>query len=410
MEIITSSKFSLKTIVQRHRSDFLTRYWNQCPDRKIRMIVFLTISKILACNTWGLGFATYRCDQCWAICKQSFTCKSRFCVTCSKPASDKRYHNFISWRPQHLHTYHLFFTIPEELRRFFCCNREREDIALRLLSQSANQVLIEFFIERYKCKTGGVSVIHTFGADLKRNPHIHFLIVAGGFSLYNSVYGTPQRISVKDQYLPYDKLNAMWKYRLLTNCREYGKKEFSPDVYKEFNKLIEFLFEQKNWQWEEKSWFVWVDKKIVSFRVVLKYIWRYLKRPVIGESRIEAYDGEFITFWYKDRKTKEEKHITLPIHEFLLLLCRHIPDKHFKMISYFWIFANRCKEKYLAMIQRHYHYRPNTYYIPRRFGERCLFYFDRDPLTCSCWGHFHLFSLTTISRFWSKKTVLFNTS
>jgi hypothetical protein len=51
---------------------------------------------------------------------------------------------------------------------------------------------------------------------------------------------------VKDKYLPYNKLQAMWKYQLLTNCRIYGKTNFSTDIYKEFNKIIDFLFSQKN--------------------------------------------------------------------------------------------------------------------------------------------------------------------
>jgi len=406
MEKITSNKISLKTIIINHFAYLVKWFILQHPNRKIRDCVFDNICKILACNTWNMWFATFTCNKCWESHKQPFTCKSRFCVCCSKPASDKRYHKFISRRPQHLHTFHLFFTIPEELRRFFCVNRGCKNIALRILSKTASEVLYNFFLEYYKCKVWWVSIIHTFGADCKRNPHIHFLITAWWFCIKNS----NKRIMVKDKYLPYNKLQAMWKYQLLTNCRIYGKTNFSTDIYKEFNKIIDFLFSQKNKYWDEKSWFVWVDKKISSFWIVLKYIWRYLKRPVIWESRIEEYDWEFVTFSYKDRQTKEKKNLKLLGHEFLLLICRHIPDKHFKMISYFGIFANRCRKETIAIIKKHNNYKDNNYFVPITFSERSLFYFKTNPLLCKCWWEFLLSSMTFISRFGNKRTINFDTS
>ena len=41
----------------------------------------------------------------------------------------------------------------------------------------------------------------------------------------------------------------------------------------------------------------------------LRYIGRYIRRPAIGINRIEAYDGQFVTFTYKDKtdgKVKNE--------------------------------------------------------------------------------------------------------
>ena len=78
----------------------------------------------------------------------NFTCKCRFCNSCSKPSSDKWITNLFSWRPSHLHYYHLFFTIPEELRDFFKDNRK----ALNILPDVGNKVLTYFFNKNYECK------------------------------------------------------------------------------------------------------------------------------------------------------------------------------------------------------------------------------------------------------------------
>ena len=73
--------------------------------------------------------------------------------------------------------------------------------------------------------------------------------------------------------------------------------------------------------------------------VTIKYISRYLGRPVIATSRIISYDGDSVTFHY----TRYEDHQTvtecIPAIDFIKRLIIHIPDKHFKMVRYYGIYA-----------------------------------------------------------------------
>ena len=68
---------------------------------------------------------------------------------------------------------------------------------------------------------------------------------------------------------------------------------------------------------------------------VIKYIGRYLGRPVIATSRIDKYDGELVTFHYYRHESKKyvEETISAAI-DFIKQFIRHIPEKHFKMIRY----------------------------------------------------------------------------
>lgn len=63
--------------------------------------------------------------------------------------------------------------------------------------------------------------------------------------------------------------------------------------------------------------------------VTIKYISRYLGRPVIATSRIDNYDGDCVTFHY----TRHEDNLLvtecIPAFDFIKRLTMHIPQKHF---------------------------------------------------------------------------------
>jgi len=81
---------------------------------------------------------------------------------------------------------------------------------------------------------------------------------------------------------------------------------------------------------------------------VIKYIGRYLGRPVIAASRIDKYDGGNVTFHYNRHKDDAYMEETVPVMDFIKRLIRHIPEKHFKMIRYGGLYAkHRDKDKQL---------------------------------------------------------------
>ena len=78
---------------------------------------------------------------------------------------------------------------------------------------------------------------------------------------------------------------------------------------------------------------------------VSQYICRYLGRPVIGLSRIDSYDGESVTFHYNRHEDEELVTTTVSAIEFIKMLIIHIPDKHFKMIRYYGLYAKHHKHE-----------------------------------------------------------------
>ena len=128
-----------------------------------------------------------------------------------------------------------------------------------------------------------------------------------------------------------------------------------------------------------------IDIYIANNHDVLKYIGRYLGRPVIATSRIDNYDGENVTFHYNRHEDNELITETVSAVDFIKKLIIHIPEKHFKMIRYYGIYAKHHKHEdklhlFIPKEKRRFHILRNSW----RTSISLSFHFD--PLLCKC-GH-----------------------
>ena len=83
-----------------------------------------------------------------------------------------------------------------------------------------------------------------------------------------------------------------------------------------------------------------------KFKIVdglIKYVTRYVSRPVMAESRILDYDRTYVTFWYQrhtDNKIVIEK---IHAYEFISRIIIHTPDKNQKYIRYYGCYNESTK-------------------------------------------------------------------
>ncbi|HYO13744.1 MAG TPA: transposase zinc-binding domain-containing protein [Thermoanaerobaculia bacterium] len=78
-------------------------------------MVFETVRKMIACRTPVLGCHLYRCPQCQRLEVVPHSCKSRFCPTCGKHATDRWAEGVLNDLldvPYH----HLVLAVPAHLR------------------------------------------------------------------------------------------------------------------------------------------------------------------------------------------------------------------------------------------------------------------------------------------------------
>jgi len=105
-------KYTLKSIFKDNWKTFVTKY-------KVREIVVENVWKILACGDKDkLGYSLYQCKKCKFKHYCANTCKSRFCNSCGKIATDnwieKAQKRFVNL-PHH----HIVFSPPSELWLLF---------------------------------------------------------------------------------------------------------------------------------------------------------------------------------------------------------------------------------------------------------------------------------------------------
>ena len=331
----------------------------------IRSAVFDNVNRMLKCGDSSEGFSIYECPNCRKLKFVPFRCKSRFCTSCGNLYSIRRANNMSLKLIQCPHR-HCVFTIPEELRVFF-----RKDRALLdCLFTAVRDVVLRMFYKINKSedfRPGFICVLHTFGRSLQWNPHIHALISEGGIG-NSSMW---RRVT----HFNFTLLRNSFRSALLNLMEKY--------IGPSFKKVKSYIY--KNCP---NGFYVYAKKTKCNAQQAAKYIGRYLGRPVIATSRILEYDGDFVTFKYnrhEDNKLIIEKVTAI---EFIKKLIIHIPDRHFKMIRYYGIYARKHKhdsiliravsECHRAFIQKY-----------NRWQHHIMFSFGFDPLLCECGTRMH---------------------
>ena len=193
-------KGKIKIILEDHWHGFLKIYEN-----KIRSNVKKEVEKILKCKDTKYGFIELKCDKCNTKKKIGFTCKSRFCTSCGKIYTDNWIDNMLGNLINVKHR-HIVFTIPEELRKFFGIDRQR----LKILPKCAARAVTSWMHSLNKKEEftpGIVTVIHTFGRDLKWNPHVHMMVTEGGKGNITEWRHI--------RYISYESLRKRWQKILL---------------------------------------------------------------------------------------------------------------------------------------------------------------------------------------------------
>jgi hypothetical protein len=79
---------------------------------------------------------------------------------------------------------------------------------------------------------------------------------------------------------------------------------------------------------------------------VLRYLGRYTHRVAISNHRLLDFDGESVTFRWKDyAHGNKQRKMTLTAMEFLRRFIQHVLPRGFVRIRYFGFLANRCRSR-----------------------------------------------------------------
>lgn len=334
-------RYRIAPILDAHWEDFF-----QAQKHWIRPAVIETVRKIRACRTPALGCHVYTCPDGHEIRIVPHSCKSRFCPTCGKHATD-RWADAVLNELIDVPYHHLVLSAPWQLRTVMAFNRK---VCLSILARAGTRCLNQWARDQHGMRMGIVTVIHTFGADLKWHPHLHLLVTEGGLSLDGETWIRPYNLG---WLMSHAGLKKMWRYHVITAFRQAhrnGELRFpAASAFMKrfpcFNGLLKKLY--------DLTWYAHIGACLLDPSASLRYIGRYTKRAVLAEYRITFYDGKKVRFAFKDYANGgKTAYKTLRVLDFIGRLVRHIPDKQFKMVRYGGLFAPRWKRRYQEQARR----------------------------------------------------------
>lgn len=328
-----------------------------------RASVIENVDKMIHCGDPSYGGAMYICPQCHNMKFVPFRCKSRFCPTCGVKYCQER-STQMSFKLVHCTHRHCVFTIDEELRHFFLEDRSLLDC----LFQAVRSVILRMFHKLNKSRNfvpGFVCVLHTFGRPLEWNPHIHCLVTEGGFSddgFWRVI-----------KHFPFAYLRSAFQTALL-NLMEAR-------IGPSFKKIKARIYRK-----DKNGFYVYAKPNLCDVDSVIKYISRYLGRPVIALKRIDSYDGDHVTFHYNRHEDNVFVRKTIPAMDFIKLLIQHIPEKHFKMTRYYGLYA-RHRESDRSLRKAVHSSKHRILKSFTLWRKDILLSFGYDPLSCPCCHH-----------------------
>ena len=341
-------------------------------EEAFRPAVIDNVSRFLACGSDVIGHARHECSnpECGHSKVVSFSCNSRFCNTCGKKKTDQWITQQREVLPKGCDWQHITFTMPGELWEIIEHNRW----LIKKLSKLAAGTLQDF-AEQYGLMVGIFCALHTFGRDLKFNTHVHVSITCGGLNKH----GKWKKLRyVKNVIMP------KWRYAIIDLLRQSLYELTLPDH------LRPLISNYQDWnQWlnkhYQKPWIVHFAKIKKGHARAVKYLGSYIKRPPLSLSRLKHYDGTSVVFEYLDHKTKTKKWESCSTEDFFARLIRHIPDKHFRLITYYGFLSNRLRGELLPTVYEQLGEWPNsveTLYWHQMFKAA----FGSDPMRCVLCG------------------------
>jgi len=278
----------------------------------------VNVQKMMDCGLFKNGYAEYRCS-CGYIKRVPFSCKSRFCLRCSKVYID----NWVAKMKQTIFAKvthrHIILTVPGTLWRYFHNYR-----ALQLLADCGARLIEEvasICLKGRQIELGIILVTQTAGRKSTWNPHLHLLVTEGGLDKNNhwqTFY-----------YFDYQILRKKWMYILLTSLKQSLRDD------QEALRVIDEVFMQCS----SFGFIARAKKEKVRKTDIIGYLIKYVASPPMALYRIAGYDGEYVKYWYREHPTDRQVFNKVSAFEFIALLIQHIPPKGLKLIRHYGLYA-----------------------------------------------------------------------
>jgi predicted RNA-binding Zn-ribbon protein involved in translation (DUF1610 family) len=294
---------------------------------------------IARCRTAALGGHVDACRACGHQAISYNSCRNRHCPKCQAQARER----WLQARERDLLDVpyvHVVFTLPHALLPLAYRNSAR---LYAWLFQTSAATLREVAADprHLGAEIGVLSILHTWGQTLVRHPHVHCVVPAGGLSPDHQRWIRPKYAGF---FLPVKVLSRVFRGKCVEALRRaYDRSEVDLAGATEplrdpaqWHAFVDALF--------ATDWVVYAKPAFGGAAAVLRYLGRYTHRVAISNHRLLAFDGDQVTFSYKDYVHGDQRRtMTLTAMEFLRRFVQHILPRGFVRIRQSGFLANTCR-------------------------------------------------------------------
>lgn len=302
------------------------------------------IRSIRLCKTPALGGKMICCKECGHKKSIYLSWGHSQCPLCQYNKRQK-WKEKLSYKLLQVPYSHTVFTIPHELNGLCKSNKkEMYNIIMRASWQCIKQLSAK--PENLGALPGMISVLHTFGSDMKYHVHVHCLITFGGVDKTGK-WHWPKR---KKKLAGYRDLSKTFRQLFLTML----DKQLSQGNIIPIGNIEDVLLGV-----EKKRWNVRHSQPTIDLAVIENYLSRYINRIAISKSRFTYLaEQKEVQIMYKDYRNQQESEPAplgvkkmdplVAIDQFLL----HLLPAYFQKSRYYGLHASATMKKYKDQIDK----------------------------------------------------------
>ncbi len=240
---------------------------------------------------------------------------------------------------------HLVTTMPHRLNKL--AKRYPKEL-YDLIFSTTKKTIWKIFkdVVHVGAKPGMISVLHTWGSDMKYHVHVHSLLSFGGIN-DNGNWEHPKH---KKRICRNSKLRYTYKKYFLKGLKKLLSK---PEI--EWSESYEEIASDL----EQKQWNVRIDHPSMRSEIIEKYLARYVNRIAVTNSRLEyVKDLEKVNLVYNDYRNQKESEIapkrikSMNPLVFLDQLLVHLPPLNFQRVRRYGLHANMVSQQAKDLLRR----------------------------------------------------------
>lgn len=289
---------------------------------------------IMACRTAVLGGHAEYCPDEHYVQSHYNSCKHRACPQCRGLEMERWLRRQVARYALACNYRHVVFTAPKELLAVWRYNRS---LFSNLMFQAAREALLGLLRDggHLGALPGMVGSLHTWGRSGIEHVHLHFLVTAGGWTEAGWVSCTGKF------FVPYETLRERYRDRLVELLRRaLARGELVIPASMDRAGLADELDRLGS-----INWHVRVMDNYEGGQGVLTYFSRYVRGGPISNPQIVGYDGQQVDYRYYSHETGQVCKAQLKPWEFIRRILEHVPEKGFRVVRYYGLFAQNRREE-----------------------------------------------------------------